>query len=115
MNVPFFPRPLRLAVAGCCSALVLGATSAHAEGGGVAEIKSYLTTKVNRMDGAAHDFVKNADDYQKIVDASGGDYDRVANEHGSEALALVAKMQGDFRIYHNEGYETIEGITAGTK
>ena len=24
-------------------------------------------------------------------------------------------MQGDFRIYHNEGYETVEGITAGTK
>ena len=24
-------------------------------------------------------------------------------------------MQGDFRIYHNDGYETIEGITAGTK
>ena len=123
MKVPVCPRfpsfvpPARrlLAAAGCCAALLSGAAPAHAEGGGVAEIKSYLTGKLGRMDGAAHDFVKNADDYQKLVDASGGDYDRVALEHGPEALALVARMQGDFKIYHNEGYETIEGITAGTK
>ena len=123
MKVPVCPRsfafgwPARrlLTVATGCAALLLGAGSVHAEGGGVAEIKSYLTGKLNRMDNAAHDFVKNADAYQKLVDASGGDYNRVALEHGSEALALVAKMQGDFKIYHNEGYETIEGITAGTK
>ncbi len=123
MKVPVCPRltasvsPARrwFAVAGCCATLLVSASFAHAEGGGVAEIKSYLTGKLSRMDGAAHDFVKNADDYQKLVDACGGDYNRVALEHGSEALALVTKMQGDFRTYHNDGYETIEGITAGTK
>ena len=104
-----------LSAAGLFAALTTGATTLRAEGGGVAEIKGYLTGKLSRMDGAAHDFVKNADDYQKLVDASGGDYNRVALEHGPEALALVARMQGDFKIYHNEGYETIEGITAGTK
>jgi hypothetical protein len=30
-------------------------------------------------------------------------------------LGLIAKMQGDYRAIHNNGYETIEGITAGTK
>ena len=111
-----FPVCSNLLVSALCGVAFAGsAASVRAEGGGVAEIKSYLTGKVNRMDGAAHDFVKNADDYQKLVDASGGDYNRVAIEHGSEALALVTRMQGDFRIYHNDGYETIEGITAGTK
>ena len=95
--------------------VVAAAPAAHAAGGGVAEVKTYLVTKLQRMDAAAHDFVGNANAYQKIVDASGGDYNRVANEHGAEALALVSKMQGDFRVYHNDGYETIEGITAGTK
>ena len=116
--LPFrsFPSARRLfAAAGCGAALLASATLVQADGGGVAEIKSYLTTKLSRMDGAAHDFVKNADDYQKLVDECGGDYNRVALEHGPEALALVAKMQGDFKIYHNDGYETIEGITAGTK
>ena len=123
MKVPARVRPFAsilparhlLAAVGYCAALTLSAAPAYAEGGGVAEIKGYLTGKLNRMDAAAHDFVKNADAYQKLVDASGGDYNRVAVEHGPEALALVAKMQGDFKIYHNEGYETIEGITAGTK
>ncbi len=95
--------------------LAWGATSARAEGGGTAEIKSYLTGKLSRMDGAAHDFVKNAADYETLVNACGGDYNRVATEHGPDALGLVRKMQDDFKIYHNDGYETIEGITAGTK
>lgn len=29
-------------------------------------------------------------------------------------LPLLVKMQDDYRAYHNNGYETIEGITAGT-
>ncbi len=114
MKLPVSPR--RLALAGAMvSACALPLTSVFADGGGTAEIKTFLVTKLQRMDGAAHDFVKNANDYQKLIDASGGDYDRAALEHGQELLPLVARMQGDFRIYHNEGYETVEGITAGTK
>ena len=97
------------------AALTVVAPAAQAAGGGVAEVKSYLVGKLQRMDAAAHDFVTNADAYQKLIDASGGDYNRAATEHGTDLLALVSKMQGDFRIYHNEGYETVEGITAGTK
>ena len=35
--------------------------------------------------------------------------------NGEALLGLIAKMQGDYRAIHNNGYETIEGITAGTK
>ena len=126
MNLPVRPRSscsgLRrktLAAGGvflsAFTALAMTASPAHAAGGGVAEVKAYLVTKLQRMDAAAHDFVSNANAYQKIIDASGGDYNRAASEHGGELLALVNKMQGDFRIYHNDGYETVEGITAGTK
>jgi hypothetical protein len=44
-----------------------------------------------------------------------GDYDRAAIGQGPELLQLITKMQDDYRVYHNHGYETIEGITAGTK
>ena len=91
------------------------APAVQAAGGGVAEVKSYLVGKLQKMDAAAHDYVANANAYQKIIDASGGDYNRAAIDHGSDLLALVSKMQEDFRIYHNNGYETVEGITAGTK
>ena len=108
---PFLFGPILPALA----VLAWSAAPVRADGGGTAEIKGYLTGKLSRMDGAAHDFVKNAEDYEKIVNDCGGDYNRVALEHGPEALALVRKMQDDFKVYHNEGYETIEGITAGTK
>ena len=109
-------RPLLLGpILPALAVLAFSTASVRAEGGGTAEIKSYLTGKLNRMDGAAHDFVKNAEAYEKLVNDNGGDYNRVATEHGPEALGLVRKMQDDFKVFHNEGYETIEGITAGTK
>ena len=78
-------------------------------------IKTYLVNTVQQMDEASHDFVTNAAAYQAIIDAAGGDYDRAAAAHGVELGELVKKMQADFGIYHNHGYETIEGIVAGTK
>ncbi|HVU28095.1 MAG TPA: hypothetical protein VHG71_10220 [Verrucomicrobiae bacterium] len=78
-------------------------------------IKKYLVDTVQKMDDAGHDFVTNAAAYQAIIDAAGGDYDKAAMEHGVELGELVKKMQGDFGIYHNHGYETVEGIVAGTK
>ncbi|MEO8206436.1 MAG: hypothetical protein ABI615_09670 [Chthoniobacterales bacterium] len=79
------------------------------------EIKSFLVTKVGVMDSSAHDFVKNADSYQQIIDSYKGDYNRAALERGPELIRLIAKMQADYHGYHNNGYETIEGITAGSK
>jgi hypothetical protein len=78
-------------------------------------VKSYLVDIVQKMDGAGHDFVTNADAYQKIIDDANGDYNLAASEHGVELGELVKKMQADFGIYHNHGYETVEGIVAGTK
>ncbi len=79
------------------------------------QIKGYLLSKLERMDAASHDFVSNAAAYQAIIDKAGGDYDVAAMEQGPELLKLIAKMQDDYRVYHNQGYETVEGITAGTK
>jgi hypothetical protein len=81
----------------------------------MSQIKGYLLYKLERMDAAAHDYVANADAYQAIIDKSAGDYDRAAMEQDREILQLITKMQDDYRAYHNHGYETIEGITAGTK
>ena len=78
-------------------------------------IKQYLVDTVQKMDDAGHDFVTNAAAYQAIIDAAGGDYNKAASEHGVELGELVKKMQGNFGIYHNHGYETVEGIVAGTK
>jgi hypothetical protein len=78
-------------------------------------IKKYLVDNLQKMNAAAQDFVTNAAAYQAIIDAAGGDYDKAATEHGVELGELVKKMQGDFGRYHNHGYETIEGIVAGTK
>jgi len=101
------------------AALLTGAsatwTTAHAEGADLAAIKSYLVTKVTAMDKASHDYLANAEAYDKIVQANGGDYNKAVLSNGDALLGLVAKMQGDYRIIHNNGYETIEGITAGTK
>ena len=118
MNPPARPFLSRCLVAGgllsVCAALAIP-TPAQAAGDGTAEIKAYLMGKLQRMDKAAHDYVANANAYQGLLDASSGDYDRAATEHGPEMLALVRKMQDDFKIFHNEGYEQVEGITAGTK
>jgi hypothetical protein len=81
----------------------------------LAQIKGYLVFKLERMDAAAHDYLANANAYQAIIDKYAGDYDRAAIEQGPELLQLITKMQDDYRVYHNHGYETIEGITAGTK
>lgn len=78
-------------------------------------VKTYLVDIVQKMDDAGHDFVTNAAAYQKIIDDAKGDYDLAASEHGVELGELVKKMQADFGIYHNHGYETVEGIVAGTK
>ena len=118
MNLPVRLFLARLALVGSllsAGSLLVAPTPAHAAGGGTAEVKAYLMGKLQRMDKAAHDYVANSNAYQALLDQSGGDYDRAALEHGPEMLALVRKMQDNFKVFHNEGYETVEGITAGTK
>jgi Imelysin len=81
----------------------------------MAQIKGFLLFKLERMDAAAHDYVANANAYQVVINKWAGDYDRAALEQGTELLQFITKMQDDYRVYHNHEYETIEGITAGTK
>jgi hypothetical protein len=85
------------------------------EAQGVDAIKGYLLTQVTKMDTASHDYVTNAEAYSQIIDANGGDYDKAAINNGPELLALVAKMQADYKGLHMNGYETVEGIAAGVK
>ena len=91
------------------------ATTTQAADTGLGAIKTYLVTKVTAMDKASHDYVTNAAAYEKIVQANGGDYNKAALTDAEALLKLIAKMQGDYRVIHNNGYETIEGVTAGTK
>ncbi len=89
-------------------------TSAFADSGAqLGTVKSYLVTQVAKLDAAAHDFEANAESYQKILTANGGDYNKAALASGPEMLSLVKKMQGDYLNLHMNGYETIEGIAAG--
>ncbi|HEV7405559.1 MAG TPA: hypothetical protein VGO11_21620 [Chthoniobacteraceae bacterium] len=90
------------------------APTAWAESG-LAAIKNYLVTKVTTMDRAAHDYVAHATAYDKVIQANHGDYNAAVLQSGPELLALIAKMQGDYRDIHNTGYETIEGIVAGVR
>ena len=97
------------------AAVVMTAPVGHGAEQALSEIKGYLVGKVQFMNAAASDFVRNASAYQAIIDSTGGDYNKAAMERGPEILKLVAKMQDDYRGFHNKGYENIEGIVAGTK
>ena len=103
-----------VAILACVSAFVC--TTASAETGAqLGAVKSYLVQQVGKLDAAAHDFQANAEAYQKIIDANGGDYDKASTASGPEILGLVKKMQGDYLNLHMNGYETIEGIAAGVR
>jgi len=87
-----------------------------AEGGAdLAAIKQYLVQKAHVMDGAAHDFAKRAADYAAIIKKYDGDYNAAAKAESATLLPLIVEMQNDYRVYHNNGYEAIEGITAGVR
>jgi hypothetical protein len=114
-------RAPSIALKSACVAILAGVQAvtcmtARADAGAqLAAIKSYLVTQVTKLDAAAHDFEVNAEAYQKIVDANGGNYEKAAVANGAEMLALVKKMQGDYLNLHMNGYETVEGISAGVR
>ena len=113
--LPGCPRLLRSAVLATLVCLT-GALGTPAHAGSevqLGNIKSFLVAQVAKLDAAAHDFQTNAEAYQKILDANGGDYNKAALASGPEVLSLVKKMQGDYLNLHMNGYETIEGIAAG--
>ncbi|HEY5812237.1 MAG TPA: hypothetical protein VIT23_06265, partial [Terrimicrobiaceae bacterium] len=103
----------RVAIAATVVSMI--ASAGYAAEQALSEIKGYLVGKVQFMNVAAADFVRNTSAYQRIIDSTGGDYNRAAMEHGPEIMKFVAKMQDNYRSFHNKGYENIEGIVAGTK
>ena len=78
---------------------------------GVVEV-AVAGRQVGKLDGSAQDFLKNAEAYQRIIDANSGDYNKAAINNGPEVLSLVRKMQDDYLGLHMNGYETVEGISA---
>ena len=107
------PIAPRWRLTSACFLLITLCVPLHAAGTGA--IKDYLVKQVTKMDGAAHDYLANAEAYDRIILANGGDYNQAALKHGPELLSLVAKMQGDYKGLHMNGYETVEGIAAGVK
>ena len=97
------------------SALIYSNSASAETGAQLGAVKSYLVQQVGKLDAAAHDFQANAETYQKILDANGGDYNKAALASGPEILGLIKKMQGDYLNLHMNGYETIEGIAAGVR
>lgn len=99
-------------------AVFTSSQSSRAAGAGepqLGAVKSYLVAQVAVLNSAAHDFQANAESYQKIIDAHGGDYNKAAAANGPALLGLIKKMQGDYLNLHMNGYETIEGIAAGVR
>lgn len=111
---------VRWPAAGGLTLLAFLACTLSSRGAGAGEpqlgaVKSYLVAQVAIVDGAARDFQSNAESYQKLVDAHGGDYSKAALAEGPALLGLVKKMQGNYLNLHMNGYETIEGIVAGVR
>jgi hypothetical protein len=120
MKIPIrrFLRASRAAGIALAAVAALDALSpaARADSGTqLGNVKSYLLTQVTKLDSAAHEFQTNAETYQKVIAASGGDYSKAALADGPQILALVKKMQADYLGLHMNGYETIEGIAAGVR
>ncbi len=108
-------KPFALGLAALAAAIMLSSTGRADSGTQLGNVKSYLLAQATKLDNAAHDFSANADAYEKLIDANGGDYNKAALTNGPAVLALVKKMQVDYLNLHMNGYETIEGIAAGVK
>jgi hypothetical protein len=104
-----------LSPAAACALTVVSLPAFAASATDLGAIKNYLVGKVTSMDKGAHDYVTHAQAYDKIIRDNGGDYNAAALKEGAALNSLIGKMQGDYKVVHNTGYETIEGITAGTK
>jgi hypothetical protein len=100
----------------CALAIVGTPFSSRAEASAdLSAIKTYLVQKAQVMDRAAHDFDQQAAEYAAIIQKNGGNYDQAATHHCAVLFALLVEMQNDYGVHHNNGYETIEGVTAGVR
>lgn len=98
------------------SCLLLGAALpliAHASEGNAESVKKYLVERLEKMNEASSDFVKNSADYAALVHAKGGTPEAAYAADPKQVNDLVAKMQEDYKNMDSFGYETVEGIVAG--
>ena len=93
----------------CFAAL---ATVAHAEET-AASVKGYLISKLEKMDAASEDFVKNSEAYAALVAANGGSVEAAYKADPKKVERLVTKLQENYKAMDSFGYETVEGIVAG--
>jgi hypothetical protein len=78
-----------------------------------ASVKGYLLKKLERVNAASEDFVKNSKVYSALVAANGGSVEAAYKADPKQLEKLVAKMQENYKAMDSFGYETVEGIVAG--
>ena len=76
-------------------------------------VKSYLLKKLDKIQNASEDFVKNSEAYAALVAENGGTVEAAYKAKPKEVEKLVGKMQDNYKAMDSYGYETIEGIVAG--
>ncbi len=98
------------------SCVLLGTSmvsSLHAEEATAASVKKYLVDRLEKMNVASEDFVRNSADYSALISAHGGTPESAYAAEPKKVEALVAKMQDNYKSMDSYGYETVEGIVAG--
>ena len=79
-----------------------------------ASVKSYLLKKLEKVNAAAEEFLKNSEAYAALVAANGGSVGEAAfKANPKEVEKLVSRMQENYKAMDSFGYETVEGIVAG--
>jgi hypothetical protein len=92
---------------------ILSLQSATAGAESADSVKSYLLEKLEKVQAASEDFVKNSEAYAALVAANGGTVESAWKAQPAQMEALVAAMQENYKNMDSFGYETVEGIVAG--
>src|SRR5215217_2149162 len=82
------------------------------QGTDLAAIKDYLLAHTERLVSDSGAVRQNAEDYYKLAESTGFDYDRLLADHRAEVRRLVRQAQTGF-AKANPAYEEMEGVVAG--
>jgi hypothetical protein len=78
-----------------------------------ANVKSYLLDKLEKMNAASADFLKNSEAYSALVAEHGGSVDAAYRADPKQIDKLISKLRDGYKAMDSFGYETVEGIVAG--
>ena len=78
-----------------------------------ASVKSYLLDKLEKMNAASADFLKNSEAYSALVTEHGGSVDAAYQADPKQIDKLILKLRDEYKAMDSFGYETVEGIVAG--